>query len=234
MDEIDGNRQGDEGVRTALETLIRDRREDYAGLSRLLGRNAAYIQQFVKRGTPRRLSEEDRATLARYFRVSEAVFGGKAETPATIVPSTAPPAALRDASHVALPRFAVGASAGPGSLDPSEARRADIAFPPRMLRELGAHDLGALSLITVAGDSMRPTLADGDEILVDTSDTADRLRDGIYVLRIEEALLVKRIALAPSGGIAIRSDNPDHPSWNDQDKATLTIVGRVLWAGRKL
>jgi hypothetical protein len=43
-------------ARAALQRLIEDRKEDYASLSRLIGRNSAYIQQFVKRGTPRRLA----------------------------------------------------------------------------------------------------------------------------------------------------------------------------------
>ena len=220
MVHFDGNPGGDTEARMALKALIEERREDYAGLSRLIGRNAAYIQQFVKRGTPKRLSEADRETLARYFNVPESLLGGK-EAPA--------PADL-----IAVPRLDVGASAGPGSFDLAERARELIAFPPRLLRDLGARDPAALSLIRVTGDSMRPTLNDGDDILVDRSDAAERLRDGIYVLRIEDALLVKRIALGPSGRIAIRSDNPDHPSWEDQDKASLTIVGRVIWTGRKL
>ena len=61
----------DEDARTALAALIAERRDDYAGLSRLLGRNPAYIQQYVRRGTPRRLSDTDRAKLAAYFRVPE-------------------------------------------------------------------------------------------------------------------------------------------------------------------
>lgn len=48
------------GPRAELARLIAERREDYAGLSRLLGRNPAYIQQFIKRGVPRRLSRRQR------------------------------------------------------------------------------------------------------------------------------------------------------------------------------
>ena len=58
-----------------LETLIVDRGEDFASLSRLLGRNAAYVQQFIKRGTPKKLAEDDRRTLARYFGVEETLLG---------------------------------------------------------------------------------------------------------------------------------------------------------------
>jgi hypothetical protein len=44
---------------------------------------------------------------------------------------------------------------------------------------------------------MAPLLGHGDEILVDHADGADRLRDGIYVLRREDALLVKRLSRHP-------------------------------------
>ena len=66
----------DDETAAALERLIEERGEDYAGLSRLLGRNPAYVQQYIKRGTPRRLAEEDRRLLARYFGVDEALLGG--------------------------------------------------------------------------------------------------------------------------------------------------------------
>jgi len=63
--------------RAALARLITERGEDYAGLSRLIGRNAAYIQQFIKRGTPRRLAEPDRRISSR---------GGRRATDSTPVP----------------------------------------------------------------------------------------------------------------------------------------------------
>ncbi|MFN2474648.1 MAG: hypothetical protein ABR588_12135 [Sphingomicrobium sp.] len=61
--------------RAVLASLIEERREDYASLSRLIGRNAAYVQQFIKRGVPRKLAERDRQTLARYFGIAEAELG---------------------------------------------------------------------------------------------------------------------------------------------------------------
>ena len=54
-------------ARAELQRLIDERREDYASLSRLLGRNAAYVQQYMKRGSPKKLPEDERRTLARYF-----------------------------------------------------------------------------------------------------------------------------------------------------------------------
>lgn len=211
-------------VRETLERLIRDRGEDYASLSRLLGRNAAYIQQFIRRGVPRRLAEDDRRLLARYLRVEEAELGGP--------PPTAP---LRRArGMVAVNRLELGASAGPGALVDDESGQTQIEFEERWLRSV-ASSPGAVSLIRVMGDSMAPGLLDDDEIMVDRGDAADRLRDGIYVLRLDDVLMVKRLAINPvTRRVSIRSDNPAYPAWEDCDPATVDIIGRVVWISRKL
>ena len=52
-------------VRAGVARLAAERGASLSELSRLLGRNPAYMQQFIERGSPRRLSEGDRATLAR-------------------------------------------------------------------------------------------------------------------------------------------------------------------------
>ncbi|MEO7541902.1 MAG: peptidase S24, partial [Sphingomicrobium sp.] len=65
--------------RRVIERLCEERGEDFAGLSRMLGRNPAYIQQFVRRGVPKRLKEAERRKLARYFAISEALLGGPAD-----------------------------------------------------------------------------------------------------------------------------------------------------------
>lgn len=225
----------DEAARAALERLIRERREDYAGLSRLLGRNPAYVQQYVKRGTPRRLAEADRRLLAGYFGVAEQVLGGPpAPAPETRVVGARGAGRRGAADLVAIPRLPLGASAGPGAADGDERASADMLFPPRLLREVGAGRAAALSLIRVEGDSMLPTLADGDDIMVDRDDAADRLREGVYVLRLEGGLMVKRVAVAPGGAISVHSDNPIGPQWEAVDRADLSIVGRVIWAGRRI
>ena len=215
----------DRDARAALGRLIEERGEDFSNLSRLIGRNPAYIQQYIKRGTPRRLAEEDRRLLARYFGVDEAVLGAPERESG----------AGRGGGLVAVPRLDVGASAGPGAVGGGEARLGRLGFDPLWLRRLGIADPERLSLIRVEGDSMAPTLSAGDEILVDRGDAAERLRDGIYVLRVDEALVVKRVARSPAGGaVSVRSDNPAYPGWPDCDPAALAVVGRVVWVGRAL
>lgn len=209
--------------RARLDQLIRERGEDYVGLSRLLGRNAAYVQQYIKRGTPRRLAEDDRRLLARYFGVDEALLGG----PVGLSP---------DSGLVSIPRLDVQASAGPGAAEAEEKRLGRIGFDGAWLRRLGLGGGGPdrLSVIRVDGDSMSPTLSDGDEILVDREDGAGRLRDGIYVLRVEGALIVKRLAVGPGGRLSVRSDNQAYPGWPDVEAGSIDVVGRVVWVGRRL
>ncbi|MFL6862891.1 MAG: helix-turn-helix transcriptional regulator [Allosphingosinicella sp.] len=208
--------------RAALAALIEARGEDYAGLSRLIGRNSAYIQQFIKRGTPRRLAEQDRRRLAAYFGVEESLLGGPE------------PLDTEESELVRVRRLDVGASAGAGALGAGERALGRIGFDKSWLRRLGA-DADHLSLIRVEGDSMAPTLTDGDEILVDRGDGADRLRDGIYVLRIDDALVVKRVALSPAGRrLSVLSDNPAYPSWPNCNPGAIDLVGRVVWVGRRL
>jgi phage repressor protein C with HTH and peptisase S24 domain len=218
-----------DGVRETLEQLIRDRGDDYASLSRLLGRNAAYVQQFMHRGVPKKLDEDDRRTLAEYFGVAETLLGGPNLAPAQGAASSKP----RD-DVIMVPRLAVGASAGPGALGADDAPLGQIGFETRWLRQM-SRDPKALSVIQVSGDSMSPTLVDGDDILVDRADAAEAIRDGIYVLRVEESLIVKRLVINPAPrSFTVRSDNPAHPDWSDVDPDGIEIVGRVIWTGRRI
>ena len=218
----------DDDPRRMLDRLLTEKGVDYAQLSARIGRNPAYIQQYIKRGSPRRLGEQDRARIAAYLGVSEALLGG----PALRVAAPTPRARGRDL--VLVPKLAIGASAGPGASVDGEAVEGEVAFDPRWLRDLGA-DPRALSIIRVEGDSMVPTLGDGDDILVDGGDAAARLRDGIYVLRMDDVLMVKRIARAPGPGrVSVISDNPHYRSWDDLPLSAIRLVGRVIWTGRRV
>jgi SOS-response transcriptional repressor LexA len=215
-----------EEPRAALDRLIRENGDDYVSLSRLIERNAAYIQQFIHRGVPKKLEEGNRRTLARYFGVDEMILGA--------TESSRGDSADKSSRLTLVPRFALGASAGPGALAEDEAPQGQFAFDPAWLRALGVAQ-GQLSMISVSGDSMFPTLSDGDDIMVDRADAGERIRDGIYVLRMDDTLLVKRLAPNPATRrFNIKSDNPAYSDWPDCDPASVDVIGRVVWAGRKL
>lgn len=210
--------------RQVLERLCAERGENFASLSRLIGRNDAYIQQFLRKGTPRQLKERERRTLARYFQIPESMLGGLPDD-----------SAAEYGELVPVVRVAVRASAGPGAIPGQESARPYFAFDPRWLRALTDSPASKLSLIRVEGDSMAPTLSAGDDILVDLADGRERLRDGIYVLRVDGALLVKRLAIHPVGRrVTVQSDNPAYGDLPDCGLDEIDCIGRVIWTGRRI
>lgn len=210
-------------VRRTLDTLIQARREDYASVSRLIGRNPTYIQQFIRRGVPRKLDEDDRRTLARHFDVPEHVLGGPpARVGQAVIARAAEAAAVDD--YLLIPCLDAGAGA-----------EAALAFQARWLAGLCSGDPQALVVLRIEGDAMHPTLSHGDPVLIDTADGAAALRDGIYALRSGGDVVVKRLTRHPATqGIAIKSDNPGWPDWEDCAPGSLDVVGRVIWVGREL
>jgi phage repressor protein C with HTH and peptisase S24 domain len=212
-------------ARARLLYLARRRGVSLAGLSEMIGRNSSYLQQFIRKGSPRKLEEDDRRKLAQFFAVSESELGaGEGNSYAS---STAPAAR---GEWVEVPRLPLGAAAGPGALTGDEAPFDAFRFSRRWLRDQGL--AGAqLSAIRVEGDSMEPLLHDGDEILVDRAQRT--LRDGIHVVRLGDALMVKRLAAAGPGRATLLSQNYAYPPV-EVSLAELEIVGRVVWKSGRL
>ena len=197
-------------VRAALPALAEQAGVSLAALSRMLGRNDAYLQQFVHRGSPRTLAEGDRRRLAEFFGVPETRLG-----------------APKEAGPLLMPRLAVAASAGPGATVDDDVMIGVEALDRQLARRLGLSD-GTASVIRVRGDSMAPGLMDGDHLVVDQKDTRPGARGGLYIIRIGDALMVKRVCATPQGLVAT-SDNPAAPPVPD---GPITVVGRVVWQMR--
>ncbi len=201
-----------EDPRETLAVLAEARGDSLAALSAMLGRNAAYLQQFVKRGSPRRLAEGDRRTLAQYFGVAEAILGGD-----TV-----------EAAGFCIARLAVRASAGPGTLVDDEVVVGTDVIDRALARRLGLRD-GKAVIIRVRGSSMEPGFRDGDHIVVDTADRAPRSRGAPYVVRIGDLVMVKRVATS-RGTLTVTSDNPAADAVPAGD---VVVIGRVVWQMRE-
>jgi repressor LexA len=203
-------------VQTRLDELARARGVGLAALSRMLGRNDAYLQQFVKRGSPQRLDERDRRDLAAFFGVEEAELGGPPPTTAMI----------------AIPRIDARAAAGPGGLAEDDRVIGEERLDPRVLARLRVA-AGALSMIEARGESMEPLIEDGDALFVDTSDRRLSSRPGLFVIRLDGALLVKHVARV-GFEVRIRSENPATPPIAPQRADRVEVVGRVVRLARAL
>lgn len=203
----------EQSVREFLDRLIQASPYGYADISRLLGRNPAYVQQFIKRGVPRRLSEQDRQILAQQFGISETLLG-------------APVADARITPH------------GPGhrllEIAPLSPARPTLKIDAALIDRLSAAKTEKLVTIEMEGDSMAPTLLAGDRLLIDTGDKAAP-RDGLYALNTHGTPIVKRLSVNPAThALTLLSDNMAYPSFADCDPSDIVVIGRVIWVGRQL
>lgn len=134
-----------------------------------------------------------------------------------------------------VPRYDIQAAAGHGRLVGDETPVFSMAFRRYWVENYVTRDTKQLSVISVKGDSMEGVLNDGDTILINHGDTTPR--DGLYVLRLNENLLVKRLQLMPGGIVNVISANEAYPTFEiNLNRITddVAIIGRVEWFGRSI
>lgn len=133
---------------------------------------------------------------------------------------------------VYVPRYDVRAGAGVGQPIETENIRGFLAFREDWVRHKLRRNPANLVVVEAFGDSMHPTIADGDIMLVDTSE--ERVRGpAIYFVRAGNEAIVKRIELKIDGSLLIKSDNPAYEAWtlSGRDAVDFKVVGKVVWSG---
>jgi len=141
-----------------------------------------------------------------------------------------------EADYTHVPLVNARLAAGGGAEVYTERVVEELGFKTAWLHSVLRVATGNLFAFTVSGDSMSPTVEDGDLVLVDGSQGTPA--DGrVYALREDNALLVKRLRKAGSGGWLLVSDNEDFKPEPFPWPAPIhraQIIGRVVWAGKKL
>jgi len=199
--------------REALDGLISERGETYASISRLLGRNSAYIQQFIKRGSPARLDQSDIALLALHFDVPVEMLGGK----------EGPTVGQRSIIKVPLLN-------GTGNDSRSQWRLVDAAWLGRLCDQPAS-----VAILPIVGESMEPTLCNGDEVMISRVRFQESVREGLYAIRGSSEIFVRRIAIDPTKNrLTVLTDHPAYPSWQGIQRKGVDIVGRVIWIGARV
>jgi hypothetical protein len=226
-------------VRQTIEARIAERGLEMKSLSTAIGRNHAYLYQFLRKGTPQKLDEDDRRKLAPLLGLDESDLreransdGGAAKRPSGFSTTLE----FEGENYAALPRYDIRVGAGGGFvLPPMPAVASRILFRLDWLRRVTRAPLDQLAVVEVEGDSMEPTLRSGDNVLVDLSERNPGRRDAIYVIGSEDSLQIKRLQVHPTTKrLTIKSDNPAYETWHDIDPKKIDIVGRVIWIGRQV
>lgn len=141
-------------------------------------------------------------------------------------------------AFLVLPRHAEDAAAAAGAetpAPPDAQASAFIAFGHDWIRRsfgVGPEDL---MLESAVGESMQPTVKDGDLLLVDTTDR--RFREfGVYILEYAGQRLVKRVQRKLDDGLLLISDNTAYEAERipPERAREVKVLGRVVWSGGRL
>ncbi len=223
-------------VRRRLLRLVAESRTNLRAASGAMDRNAAYLHQFIHRGTPRVLAEDDREALAEHLGCSPDLL--KHDRGTRLRARARPPVESHFAAprgYTAVPEIDVRASAGPGAWnDEFEARDMWLLADPLIRREFRAKPED-LQMITVEGDSMEPLLSSGDRILIDVSRRVP-VPPGVFVIWDGMGLVAKRIEHVPHSAppkVVLRSLNPEYDSY-ERLAEEVRVVGRAVWVSRRL
>jgi phage repressor protein C with HTH and peptisase S24 domain len=120
----------------------------------------------------------------------------------------------------------INASAGGGADDASESVES-LKIPPQFVTMLGGqNELKYIEAINVSGDSMEPTFSYNDIVFINRS-KIDLGRGGIFTIRTEAGLFIKRIQKRIDGKLDIISDNPVYPT-QVLHPTELEVIGRVV------
>lgn len=131
--------------------------------------------------------------------------------------------------YVAIPRWNVLASAGGGALADNPQIVEYMAYDEHFLSTKLRRSAKYLLLVEARGDSMEPTIRDGDVLTVDITPGQTIEHGALYVLRVGENLLVKRVEQRLHS-VVLHSENPRYdPEAVARDELDqLHILGQVL------
>lgn len=141
-----------------------------------------------------------------------------------------------DEDFIAIPYVEARPSMGGGAVveEPVETGR-DFHFRRAWIRDKLRASPSNLRVLHVEGDSMLPTLEDGDTILLDLS-LKRPTPPGIFVLHDGMGLVAKRLEHVPNSTphkIRILSDNPLYSPY-ERSIDEIRIIGRIRWFAREL
>lgn len=146
--------------------------------------------------------------------------------------------AVADDDFVPVPVHDAMLAAGAGCENATETQIGHLAFRRDWLKKIDLRPDNAV-IARARGDSMAPTLHDGDAVLIDRAastlpptvrDQNDQRPATIYALLDDGAARIKRLAFSSPDTLVLLSDNPSFPP-EFRPAATISIIGKVVWWG---
>jgi phage repressor protein C with HTH and peptisase S24 domain len=227
-----------DSVRAVIARRVADLGLNLTEVSTQLGKNHAYLQQFLKRGIPAKLKEDTRARLAEILMVDESELGGPprltlvppAPRPPRPTPNASAPMPIPELSNRRLPVYGVAVGGSDGRMK-FNGELLDMAGCPDMLNNVPnayAVDVAGESMVPVYRPGMRvwinPNLyaKSGDEVIIQILPSDESEAPDGYIKE-----LVKR---TPSR-VVVKQYNPEMEI--EFDAATVVSLHVVVFSSRR-
>lgn len=135
-----------------------------------------------------------------------------------------------------IPVYDIRASAGGGALVNDEAKQGYMALDKSWAKNFLGIDPYSTYLVSAFGDSMEPTIRSGEYVVC--SKAAEHLNhgEGIFVIRLDGTILLKRLQRIGLNAVRISSDNTHYSPREIQfDEATdFEVLGKVVFIFRRV
>lgn len=226
-------------IRLKIKNLLAEKNIPMSEASIRIGKNHAYLQQFIVKGSPVRLPEEQRKRLALLLDIPEQELTDKDMSSLPLPSAIEGINVVSDVISglftklknkkdiVSIEMLDVTACCGNGIENLTENISGHWTMPLVDFRQITMSAPENIKLLRVKGDSMNPTLKDGDWVMVDITRKAPD-SDGLFLLLLANGLAVKRVQCGLGQNITVISDNPIYASI----PATLEevpIAGKVIY-----
>ena len=225
-------------VRQKIKDLMWKNGLNMREASLAIGRNPAYMHQFLERGIPKALTFQDSTALAGRLGCDEAELRHKTiPKRKTWTRKPREKAATIPAAGLAfVPEMEVEAAAGPGALNEEfVSEKARWYLPEGMIRHEADAKPEGLRIMRVRGNSMEPDMSEDDRIVVDTARRIPATGE-MFVLWDGNGLVVKRVETLREPGpsrLRLISANPDYTPYTCLAEDA-HIVGKVVWALKRM
>lgn len=229
-----------DALRRHIAQLAQESGATLAQISKKIGRNQTFLQQYLNYNKPKTLSEQDRTALADFFRVDEETLRDPAHPKSATAPRGKPGIARVPQGNMVMvdePEAMLHAGAGGVAVLDADGDRlhAQWGIPADYLRHEVRVSPNTVKLIQVKGDSMMPTLQSGDRVMIDTADRTPS-PPGIFALWDGLGVVIKRLDPVPKSdppAVRVISDNIAYSPYQVSTEE-MQIIGRAIWYGRRM
>lgn len=217
-----------ETVRQRLKKKIVESGRTLREVSLSIGRTDSYIQQYLKYGFPKRLSEVDRKKICQLLKMSEKdLIDDELIKSSLTRPALIPEKIVSPSPDTSICEFSTIDIYSPRpETELKKTLSGRMALKIKDFPDWCGSNAYNLQLIRVTSDSMEPTLPNGS-LLMCNMDTKEYQGDGIYIVKYGDYVQIKRLQKISSDNYLLKPDNrryEDIPCSNNN----LEILGKAI------